>query len=83
MKEKKPESKLIAEFNKNANEIIKVQLTERYGYQLLDIRVWVLREGAEAIPTKKGLTLRVERIGNLKEAVDEAAERINKAQRQL
>jgi len=41
--------KLIAEFNKNASETIKVQLTEYDGKQLLDIRVWVQNDKGDFI----------------------------------
>lgn len=72
--------KLISEFNKNASEVVRVQLTEYQGKQLLDIRVWVLQEGADAIPTKKGLCLKVEQVGDLKEAIDKAAKEIKKGE---
>ena len=81
-KQKTQEPKLITEFNKNSTEVVKVQLTEFDGQQLLDVRVWAVRQGKEYVPTKKGITLRVEQIDDLKEAIDMAAEEIEKTQRQ-
>lgn len=79
----KPTSpKLIAEFNKNASEVVRVQLTEYDSRLLLDIRVWVLKDGKDHVPTRKGIALRVEQVGALKEAIEKAAEEIEKAQRQ-
>ena len=80
MKESKNEGKLIAEFNKNASEVIRIQLTEYDGKELLDIRVWVTRDEKDWIPTKKGISIRTEQIGDLKQAIDKAAEEIEKGE---
>ena len=74
------ERKLIAEFGKNSAEIVRIQLVQYKDQELLDLRVWVLQEGAEAIPTKKGLCLRIEQIGDLKEAIDKTAKEIEKGE---
>jgi len=76
----KNENKLIAEFNKNASEIIRVQLTEYDSKQLLDIRVWVQNEKGDFIPTRKGISLKLDLIDSLKEAIDKATEEIDKNQ---
>lgn len=68
--------KLIAQFNKNASEIVKVQLTEYDGRQLLDVRVWVLKNEKDYIPTKKGISLRLEQVGALRDAIVKAAKEI-------
>ena len=79
----KPTSpKLISEFNKNSTEIIRIQLTEFVGKQFLNVRVWALRQDGEYVPTKKGLTLRVEQVDDLLEGINKAAEELEKAQEQ-
>jgi len=75
---KKP--KLIHEFNKNSTEVVRIQLTEYDGKQLLDIRVWVQNDKGDFVPTRKGISIRVDQIDDLKEAIDKAAEEIEKNQ---
>jgi len=72
--------KLIDQFDKNGLEKIKVHLQEWKGEKYVDVRVWILpdagEEGAE-IATKKGLTLHVELIPDLIEALKKARESLN------
>jgi len=76
---KKPTTpKLVAEFNKNASEVVRVQLTEYDGKQLLDIRVWVQNDKGDFIPTRKGITIRTEQVNSLKQAIEKAAEECEK-----
>ena len=79
-KEKSPE--LIDEFNKNATEVMRTQLVKYDNRDLLDVRVWVLKDGKDYIPTRKGIALRLEQVDFLKEAIDKAAEEIKNAQGQ-
>lgn len=74
--------KLVGEFNKNANETIRVQLTEYDGKQLLDIRIWVQNDKGDFIPTHKGISLRLDLIDSLQDALLKAAEELEKAQGQ-
>lgn len=49
---------LIASFQKNALETVKIKLTEFKGKELIDIRAWVKDPKSKAeIPTPKGLTI--------------------------
>ena len=65
--------KLIATFEKNAREEIKVQLTEYKGHQLLDIRIFFLpADGGESRPTRRGITMSTNLIPHLKKAIGEA-----------
>lgn len=68
--------KEIATIGKNAQEEIRVQLTEFKGHDLLDVRVWTKpgssEETAEGKPTKKGLTVKPDIIPELIEALTEA-----------
>jgi hypothetical protein len=65
---------LIAEVDKNASEVIRVQRTRFRGIDLVDCRVWTVPAipGAESKPTKKGLTLRSETWAELIAALREA-----------
>lgn len=78
-KQKTPKPKLIHEFNKNSWEIIRVQFTEFKEQKLLDVRVWVLKDSGEYIPTRKGLSIKLEQVDSLKEAIDRATEEIEKS----
>ena len=72
--------KLIHEFNKNASEVVRVQLTEYDGKELLDIRVWVTRDEKNWIPTKKEVSIRIEQIEDLKQGIDKAVKEIEKGE---
>jgi hypothetical protein len=67
------QGKLVAEFEKNSSETVRLFLqTWRQG-QYCDIRVWTaLRPGDEAgeQPTHKGITLRVDLLPELRKAID-------------
>jgi len=78
-KTKTTTGKLIAEFNKNASETVRVQLTEYDGKQLLDIRVWVQNDKGEYIPTRKGISLRVEQVRDLKDALEKVEHELEKS----
>ncbi len=65
--------KVIAEFEKNAQETIRVQLREFRGYQLLDIRVFFHpEEGGDMRPSKKGISVSAELVPKIKEAIQAA-----------
>lgn len=75
-KQKTLKPELIAEFNKNANEVVRVQLTTYENTKLLDIRSWVQNDKEDFIATRKGLTLRVEQVDGLKETIEKAVKGI-------
>lgn len=64
--------KLIAEFEKNAVEKVKVHFQEFRGQTYCDIRVFFLDDEKVEHATKKGVCLNVELLGELKKAVDKA-----------
>ena len=65
--------KLIASFQKNKFEEVRVQIKEFKGYDLLDIRVYTtLKETEDKIPTGKGLSINVSHFQELKKAILEA-----------
>jgi hypothetical protein len=68
--------KEIAMIGKDAQEEIRVRLTEFNGYYLVDLRVWTKptggEEDAEGKPTKKSLTVKPDILPELMEALPPA-----------
>lgn len=63
-------SEVIASFEKNSMEEVRVSLTEFKGKDLIDIRVYYQPEdGEEKRPTKKGITISPEKFPELKKAI--------------
>lgn len=61
---------VIASFEKNSLEEVRVSLTEFKGKQLIDLRVYYQPEdGEEKRPTKKGITISPEKFPELKKAI--------------
>jgi len=72
---------LIYEFQKNALEIVKIELTDFNGEKYLNVRVWYdAGKGAaqEFKPSHKGLTLNLDKIAELKKGIDKAYRRVYK-----
>jgi len=71
--------RLVAEFDKNAIEKIKIHVNEYNGNQYVDVRIWFLNEarsdGGE-LPTRKGLRLHCELIPDLITALEKARDTI-------
>lgn len=61
--------KLVDVFNKNATEEVRASLDEYEGYQLFSLRIWVEVDDGQRIPTKKGLSLKVEQFPEFRAAV--------------
>lgn len=61
---------LVYSFPKNRREQVRASLTEYRGHQLADVRVYVVDDLGQPIATKKGLSVRVEDLPRLREAVD-------------
>lgn len=67
------EEKVIHEISKNPSESVRVVLGEYHGKDIINVRVYFQPEGEERwIPTKKGVTLSVESIPELREAIEKA-----------
>ena len=63
-------NQLVASFQKNKFEEVRVQIKEFKGYDLVDLRVYTtLKDGEEKIPTGKGLSINVSHFLELKKAV--------------
>ena len=61
----------IAQIEKNSSEVIKVELSEFKGFDLVSFRVWANRDGQDPTPTKKGITCKVKLLPELKAAIIE------------
>ena len=61
-------------FPKNKREEVRASFTEFNGHELVELRVYVADENGVGRPTKKGLTLKVSYLPELKEAVDKLFE---------
>jgi hypothetical protein len=62
----------IAQIEKNSTEVIRVEIFEYKGFDLVGMRVYVSREGEDPAPTRKGITCNVALIPELKKALAEA-----------
>lgn len=61
---------LIAKFPKNSTEEVRLQIVSYKGYDLIDLRVWLPgKDNGEGIPTRKGLSLNIELLPELKKAI--------------
>ncbi|MCU0846415.1 MAG: transcriptional coactivator p15/PC4 family protein [Spirochaetes bacterium] len=70
-------SVLIKDIKKNNNEIIRIEVSEFKGRELINIRVWfqsILPGGdVEYKPTQKGVTLNIAEFAELKDGIDKLA----------
>lgn len=81
--QKHTKPKLIHEFNKNASEVIRVQLVKYNNKNLLDVRVWVLKNEKDYVSTKKEISFRIDQVDSLKQAIDKAAEELARWKRDI
>ena len=64
---------VIACIEKNGSQDVRVRLRELYGQTHVDVRVFTeVRDDDERQPTKKGVTLKVERLPELVDALQSA-----------
>jgi len=78
-------NKAIAKINKNALELVVIRLSEFKGCDLIDIRIWMKpedpREEGELKPTKKGISLGIDAIPELIQALQKAQEALDEAEK--
>ena len=74
-------STIIKDIQRNNNEIIRIEVSEFKGNELINLRIWyqaVDENGAVVYkPTQKGVTLNINKYEELKEAVNKVEEYIN------
>lgn len=61
---------VVTEIQKNARETVRLGLSEYRGHQLMFARIWA-DTGETAVPTQKGLTVKVEMLPDLIEGLQE------------
>lgn len=70
------DGRIIAEFQKNSREIIRVRLSEFKGRELIDIRTWYTADDGEWRPSSKGVAFNSELFGELKAAVEKLGQEL-------
>ena len=60
---------VIAQFEKNATEVVRVSLTEFRGHKLIDFRVYYSDDEGKYKPTKKGVSLSIGLYTDFKRAI--------------
>jgi hypothetical protein len=60
---------IIAQFEKNATEVVRMSLSEYRGHKLFDIRVYYSDDEGQYRPTRKGVSLSVGLYTDFKRAV--------------
>ena len=77
------ENQTVYQFNRNENETICANLSEFKDKTYLDLRIFFQpAESDELRPTKKGLTIPVTLLGELKKAVFACEKRVSEKMRQ-
>lgn len=68
------ENKLVSEFKKNSREKVRVEFSYFMENELISLRVYFCPDQSQDkwLPTKKGITLNVEHLPELKKAIDRA-----------
>ena len=61
---------VIADIGKNSREIIRVEVSEFKGKELINLRIWYQTFDGGYKPTQKGVTLDISHYEDLKKAVD-------------
>jgi hypothetical protein len=60
---------VIAQFEKNATEVVRVSLSEYRGHKLFDVRVYYSDDEGQYKPTRKGVSLSVNLYTDFKRAM--------------
>lgn len=69
-------AEVVATIHKNANESIRVSVSQFHGHTLADVRVFAPVAGMDCLcPTKKGVSVRVEMVDEVIAALHEAKAR--------
>jgi hypothetical protein len=67
------QERVVAQFAKNRREVVRISLGEFGGHALVNIRAWApSQDGSTFIPTKAGLALRIELLGELIDSLEAA-----------
>ena len=68
-----PADRVIAEIRKNGRgETIRVSVGEFNGHRLASVRIWVMNAASQMVPTKSGVTFKVDLLPDLIAALEGA-----------
>ena len=67
---------VIADIERNSREIIRVEVSEFKGRELINLRIWYTHIDGTYKPTQKGVALDISRFKDLKDAIDKIEEYI-------
>ncbi len=70
--------KLIARMEKNSMEEYRFSLQEYRGCELLDVRVYYA-SGADMIPTKKGISVPLDRLDEFRKCLEKVVKKVAKS----
>ena len=62
--------KVVSQFEKNSREVVQASVKTWNDHELFDIRVYYRDDTGQLKPTQKGLCLSVEKLPDLKQAVE-------------
>jgi len=71
-----PNTGIIRDIDKGKGEIIRVEISEFKGKQLVNIRTWYTDANGEYKPTQKGIAIAPEIFPELQQAILEAGSRL-------
>ena len=63
---------VLAQWPRGEREVIRVTLTKYRGRISIDIRLWFLVEGGEPRPSRRGISLRLKEISDIRKALRRA-----------
>ena len=63
---------VVAQWPRNEREVIRITLSKYRGRISIDIRVWFLVEGGESRPSRRGISLRLTEISDIRKALRKA-----------
>lgn len=63
-------SQIIADIEKNSREIIRIEVSDFKGKELINLRIWFQDFDGGYKPTQKGITLDISHYGKLKDAIE-------------
>ena len=68
---------IIAEWQKNSREFLRVRLDEYQGQHVIDLRAWYGDKAGNLTPGRGGLTVSVKHLPQLAKALDDALKAAN------
>ncbi len=65
---------VVAEWPRNEREVVRITLSKYHGRISIDVRVWFRADGDEARPTRRGISLRLTEISDIRKGLRKARE---------